>query len=262
MRLWRLASERRARDFDGGYGISYDGRWNTRGRPVTYCSTVASLTALEKRVHVSDPALLPTQVLVTYELPDNISQRTIEIADLPADWTVRATHTQSVGDRWLDSQGRGLASRSLRDHSDRKRSRSQCADQSSPRGGGFDQHRAGRPVHAGSTLVQTVTAGLPGESGVSRAQRSMSSAFTIFSVCAHSGCAAHDALQNRDRINCWRFLVDRFHETNRIEWMELKPTDLILRRREAPSRRMAAGTISLVAVLRDARKRAPQDEVE
>ena len=38
--------------------------------------------------------------------------------------------------------------------------------------------------------------------------------------------------------------------------MELKPTDLILRRREGPSQRMAAGTISLVAVLRDARKRA------
>jgi hypothetical protein len=36
--------------------------------------------------------------------------------------------------------------------------------------------------------------------------------------------------------------------------MELIPTDLILRRREAPSRRMAAGTISLVAVLRDARR--------
>jgi hypothetical protein len=38
--------------------------------------------------------------------------------------------------------------------------------------------------------------------------------------------------------------------------MELIPTDLILRRREAPSRRMAAGTLSLVAVLRDARKSA------
>jgi hypothetical protein len=65
--------------------------------------------------------------------------------------------------------------------------------------------------------------------------------------------------------------------------MELRPTNLILRRREAPSRRMAAGTISLVAVLRDARtqvgftrlahlivlisgkpeiRRAPQDEVD
>jgi hypothetical protein len=38
--------------------------------------------------------------------------------------------------------------------------------------------------------------------------------------------------------------------------MELKPTDLILRRREAPSRRMAAGSVWLVAVLRDARKSA------
>jgi hypothetical protein len=40
---------------------------------------------------------------------------------------------------------------------------------------------------------------------------------------------------------------------NRIERMELQPTDLILmRRREAPSRRVAVGTISLLAVLRDA----------
>src|ERR1700720_1125483 len=60
-------------------------------------------------------------------------------------------------------------------------------------------------------------------------------------------------------------LVDRFHETNRIRRMELKPTDLILRRRTdlgftrdrhikdasrlqpicgAPSRRMAAGSVS------------------
>src|SRR6266446_265994 len=53
-----------------------------------------------------------------------------------------------------------------------------------------------------------------------------------------------------------RILVDRFHETNRIGRMELKPTDLILRRREAPSRRMAASSVSLVAVLRDARKSA------
>src|SRR6202171_4495627 len=51
-------------------------------------------------------------------------------------------------------------------------------------------------------------------------------------------------------------LVDRFHETNQIGRMELKPTDLILRRRVAPSRRMAAGSLSLVAVLRDARKSA------
>ena len=104
MHLWRLSSERRARDFDGGFGLSNNGRWNTRGRPVTYCSTVASLTALEKRVHVTDPALLPAQVLVTYELPDSVSKRAIDINDLSADWTVRETYTQQIGDQWLDAE--------------------------------------------------------------------------------------------------------------------------------------------------------------
>jgi hypothetical protein len=71
-----------------------------------------------------------------------------------------------------------------------------------------------------------------------------------------------------------RLVSDRFHETHRIGRMELKPTDLILRRRTdlgftrdrhikyasrlqptcgAPSRRMGAGSVSLVALLRDAR---------
>lgn len=108
MRLWRLSSERRARNFDGGYGLSNDGRWNSRGRPVTYCSTVVSLTALEKRVHVTDPALLPPQALVTYEMPDDISRRTIAMDDLPPDWTSRETHTQAIGDQWLDSKAEVL----------------------------------------------------------------------------------------------------------------------------------------------------------
>jgi RES domain-containing protein len=103
MRLWRLSSERRAHDFDGGYGLSNDGRWNTRGRPVTYCSTVPSLAALEKRVHVTDPALVPPQVMVAYELPDGISTHTIDFDDLSANWTAHETHTQGIGDKWLDS---------------------------------------------------------------------------------------------------------------------------------------------------------------
>ena len=102
MRLWRLSIARRARDFTGGYGLANSGRWNTAGRAVTYCSTVASLTALEKRVHVVDPALLPPQAMVEYDIPDGISTHRIEIADLPADWTMREVDTQQEGDTWLD----------------------------------------------------------------------------------------------------------------------------------------------------------------
>jgi len=102
MRLWRLSSVRRARDFDGGYGLSNAGRWNTQGRPVTYCTTAPSLAALEKRVHVTDPSLLPPQMMVEYDVPDDLPTRMLAMSDLPVDWTVRETITQKLGDEWLD----------------------------------------------------------------------------------------------------------------------------------------------------------------
>jgi RES domain-containing protein len=102
MRLWRLSSLRRARDFDGGYGLSNNGRWNSKGRPVTYCSTVPSLAELEKRVHVTDPGLLPPQALVEYDVPDDIPTQTMSIGGLPGGWATRETHTQRLGDEWLD----------------------------------------------------------------------------------------------------------------------------------------------------------------
>jgi RES domain-containing protein len=36
-------------------------------------------------------------------MPDTISKRTIDISELPGDWTTRETHTQRIGDEWLDS---------------------------------------------------------------------------------------------------------------------------------------------------------------
>jgi RES domain-containing protein len=108
MRLWRLSSLRRAHDFEGGYGLANAGRWNSRGRPVTYCSTAPSLAALEKRVHVGDPDLLPPQVMVEYDVPDDVAVRTIAMTDLPADWTTHDTHTQRLGDEWLDAMREAL----------------------------------------------------------------------------------------------------------------------------------------------------------
>jgi RES domain-containing protein len=108
MRLWRLSSARRARDFTGGYGLLHSGRWNTAGHPVTYCSTVPSLAALERRVHVTDPSLLPPQPMVEYEAPDDLSQRSIDLSALASDWVHREIDTQRLGDRWLDSMAEAL----------------------------------------------------------------------------------------------------------------------------------------------------------
>ena len=103
MRLWRVSSDRRARDFTGRYGLLNAGRWNTPARAVTYCATVPSLAGLEKRVHVSDPALLPPQVIVEYDAPDDLLQREVEIAALGPGWTTRESDTQRIGNAWLDA---------------------------------------------------------------------------------------------------------------------------------------------------------------
>lgn len=105
MRLWRLSHARHARSFDGGFGLVSDGRWNSIGRPVTYCSTVPSLCALEKRVHYRSADLLPQQHMVEYLVPGDLAIAEIGLSDLPQNWHSRDGHTRRLGDAWLDGWG-------------------------------------------------------------------------------------------------------------------------------------------------------------
>jgi RES domain-containing protein len=66
------------------------------------------LAALEKRVHVTDPALLPPQALVEYETPDDLPQRAVELSALASDWIGRELDTQKLGDQWLDATAEPL----------------------------------------------------------------------------------------------------------------------------------------------------------
>ena len=104
MRLWRLSSQQFAESFDGGYGLRFDGRWNTVGRPVTYAATSPSLCVLEKLVHVEDPDLLPALAMVVYAMPDSATAVEIGLGELPADWRQREAETQRMGDRWADDR--------------------------------------------------------------------------------------------------------------------------------------------------------------
>ena len=106
MRLWRLANPEDAYRFDGGYGLHHDGRWNTRGHPVTYCATGPALCLLEKLVHVEDPRLLPDNTtLVCYEAPDDFVVDEARLDELPDNWRSNLAVTQRIGDDWLDGDG-------------------------------------------------------------------------------------------------------------------------------------------------------------
>ena len=102
MRLWRLSGADYAERFDGGFGRSHEGRWNTPGHPVTYCSTGPALCVLEKLVHIDDPLLLPDDtMLVCYQVPDDVAIESLRLEQVPDDWRTKPRTTQSMGDAWL-----------------------------------------------------------------------------------------------------------------------------------------------------------------
>ncbi len=103
MRLWRLSSAAYAHRFDGGYGLDFAGRWNERGRLVTYCATGPALCVLEKLVHVGDTDLLPEDtMLIRYDVPDDLPVEESQLADMPEDWRADDRVTRSIGSAWLD----------------------------------------------------------------------------------------------------------------------------------------------------------------
>jgi RES domain-containing protein len=108
MLLWRLSGKQHAKAFDGGYGLLFNGRWNTVGHALTYCATSPSLCVLEKLVHIEDPALLPELIMVTYHAPDDLGIEVIELKDLTDQWQSQETWTQQKGDLWHESLSKPL----------------------------------------------------------------------------------------------------------------------------------------------------------
>lgn len=103
MRLWRLSGATYASRLDGGYGLESDGRWNTRGRAVTYCSTGPALCLLEKLVHIDDLSLIPDDtMLVHYDAPDDVLVEDVGLEALPSDWRWTESATRAIGNAWLD----------------------------------------------------------------------------------------------------------------------------------------------------------------
>lgn len=103
MRMWRLSGADTAARFDGGFGIDHEGRWNGRGRLITYCATGPALCVLEKLVHVEDAGLLPDDtMLVRYDVPDDLRIEESPLDALPGNWRADERLTRAIGNAWLD----------------------------------------------------------------------------------------------------------------------------------------------------------------
>src|SRR2546421_12103587 len=85
---------------DGIGGLSVDGRWHTRGRPIVYTARTESLAKLEALVHLKQ-AIAPQLVLVDATIPDALVA-TLRGA-LPPGWddVPDSGAARPVGDSWL-----------------------------------------------------------------------------------------------------------------------------------------------------------------
>lgn len=108
MLLWRLSGRQHAMALDGGYGLHFDGRWNTVGHAVTYCATSPALCVLEKLVHIEDPKLLPELMMITYEFADDARITDFQLDQLPKGWRKDEAWSQQSGDAWHEARSTPL----------------------------------------------------------------------------------------------------------------------------------------------------------
>jgi RES domain-containing protein len=111
VKVWRIAPARHAPTgraaFSGAGGLSFDGRWHSRGKLIAYAASGESLAKLEALVHYQ-PVLGAALVIIEATLADDLVA-TLATA-LPPGWNAvpDTGAARPIGDAWLTS-GSSLA---------------------------------------------------------------------------------------------------------------------------------------------------------
>ncbi|HNU58220.1 MAG TPA: RES family NAD+ phosphorylase, partial [Flavobacteriales bacterium] len=71
MILYRIERREHAHKLDGAGAAKAGARWNSKGTCVIYCGEHEATTVLEVLAHVGE--MPDDRVLITYELPDDVS---------------------------------------------------------------------------------------------------------------------------------------------------------------------------------------------
>jgi RES domain-containing protein len=100
--VWRITTARFADSAFSGEGARlFGGRWNRKGLPLVYTAESRSLALLE--MLVQDDPLRARYVLIPARIPADVSQTTLNVADLPEDWRSLSERDalQTIGNAWI-----------------------------------------------------------------------------------------------------------------------------------------------------------------
>ena len=102
---WRIVKEKHAKSAFSGEGARiFEGRWNSAGVCMVYCSEHVSLAALEILVH-TQPITIRDKFRVFRVSWDGKMMITIDLKKLPKSWNAQppSSVSKNVGDNWVRS---------------------------------------------------------------------------------------------------------------------------------------------------------------
>jgi RES domain-containing protein len=100
---WRIVKEKHAKSAFTGEGARiYEGRWNSAGVRVVYCSEHLSLAALEILVHIQ-PVSIRDKFRAFRISWDSRLMTSVELISLPKGWNAQPPGeiSRSLGDEWV-----------------------------------------------------------------------------------------------------------------------------------------------------------------
>lgn len=106
MIVFRLCRKNYANDLSGRGAEINGGRWNSKGVSALYTSSSRALCAIEIIVHIPAGIVPKDYDVVTIDIPDSASVKTLHIQDLPANWNSNpiSALTQRIGNKFLSGQ--------------------------------------------------------------------------------------------------------------------------------------------------------------
>jgi RES domain-containing protein len=103
-RVYRILREPYSRTpLDGEGGYRFGGRWSSPGTRLAYTSEHLSLAMIEYFVHIESEDAPKDLMVVTANIPDNVSRISISRKQLPANWRQSPAPAQltTIGDEFV-----------------------------------------------------------------------------------------------------------------------------------------------------------------
>jgi RES domain-containing protein len=104
MKLFRLSKIKYTTAFNGKGAAKSSNRWNSKGTEIIYTGESRALAMAEVAVHITIATLPKDFVMITIDVPNEVSIKKINMRDLDENWNTNPSNSQTkkIGNLFID----------------------------------------------------------------------------------------------------------------------------------------------------------------